>query len=127
MKQTITITGHIPVKKNSYRISRNGGVYKPESVTDYETTVAQDVLVQRIRNMDEAIAASDTFEVQFLFLIGGKMRDTDGLVTTVLDALQDAGVFTDDKCVNKITAYRHYKKERKPKEEEARVTLIAQK
>lgn len=124
MKQTIIITGHIPVKKNKWKYARNGHVYKPQECVDFEDNVRDEVLVQRIRNIDDYV--KEGIEIQATFLTGGKERDLDGLLTTVVDALQDAGVFENDKMVNRYNnVFKHHVKERTPKEEKATITIIA--
>lgn len=121
MKQTIIIKGHIPVKKNRYRIARNGNVYKPTDVTDFEDNVREQVIVQRIRNIDHL----GDIEVRAHFAIGGSERDVDGMLTTALDALQDAGVFENDKTVQKIIATKRYDKAIKKKDEVATITITS--
>lgn len=123
MEQTLTVRGHIPVKKNRYRVGKNGGLYKPADVVDYEDNVREQVIVQRVRNMDEVAEQAGGLCVEAVFTIGGNERDTDGMLTSLLDALQDAGVFTNDKCVRRVVAEKRYIAGTKPHAEETTAAI----
>lgn len=96
--QSVTIHGEIPVKKNSYRIAGNRLV-KPAEIKAFEQLVATAVLGMK------AVRGKFEFDVE---LVVAKDRDLDGAVTTLLDALQDAGLYENDaKCV-RISAEKKY-------------------
>lgn len=136
--QIIIIKGKIPVKKNSYRYS-GGGSYKPENVTDYEEAVADAVLEQGIKEMEtvreqiKKVGGWGEYKISAIFNIStkghSKKRDTDGLLTTVQDALENAGVFGDpekngDSNVGRYgEVIRNVSKTLNPEDEEAIVTI----
>lgn len=124
MKQDITITGHIPVKKNKWKYGRNGRVYKPQECVDFEENVRWEVIAQRIKNIDHLVT-DEGIQIEAIFITGGKERDLDGMMTTIIDALQDAGVFENDKKVLRIVGYKNHLNSRKPKEEKAHITITA--
>lgn len=94
MKQTITISGEVPVKKNSYRTNSRGGLYKPKKITDFEELVAGEILAHGLRKIPDECDIK--FSGQFFIK---RDKDLDGMITSVMDALQDGGVYKDDKKV----------------------------
>ena len=98
MKQTISISGEVPVKKNSYQIGKNGGLYKPKKITDFEELVSGELLAQKIKAIPDD--AEITIESAVFYI--KRDKDLDGMMTTVLDALQDGGMFKNDSKVMRI-------------------------
>jgi Holliday junction resolvase RusA-like endonuclease len=86
---SLTIPGPIPSKKNTQRISRYGGIYKDASVSAYEKQFAHDIIAEKLK------------PVLGKFIISGELylnnrKDIDNALTTVLDALQYAGIIAND-------------------------------
>lgn len=97
MVQTLTIPGAIPTKKNKYRVRGDGkGFFKPPVVKDFEKLVAQELVVQRARAIEGPI------QISLTLVYGRHEPDLDGSLTTLLDALQDGGLFTNDRDVRRI-------------------------
>jgi Holliday junction resolvase RusA-like endonuclease len=98
--QTFTFYGDVPTKKNRQRIglSRSGRplIYKPEAVKAFEQKVQDEVLVRRGREI------LGDMQVSVTLIYGKHEPDLDGTITTVLDALQDAGLFANDAKVTRI-------------------------
>lgn len=99
--QTLTFKGTVPTKKNKQRIgiSPNGRplIYKPKSVKEFEQMVADEILVQRGKFIDGPL------QVGLYLVYDSKAEpDLDGSLTTLLDAMQDAGLFNNDRNVRKI-------------------------
>lgn len=84
----LLVSGSIPAKKNQQRISRHGGIYKPQPVQDFETLMAW-----HCRNHRGAIGGA--FGLRGTFYIP-KGKDMDNCLTTVLDCLQQNGVIRND-------------------------------
>lgn len=96
----LVLQGEIPTKKNRQRIgvSKNGRplIYKPQVVKDFENMVAQEVMVQKVRKIYGPV------ELSVLYVYGKHEPDLDGTITSIMDALQYAGVFEDDAQVVRI-------------------------
>ena len=103
MLQTFIFPGDVPTKKNKYVIGENrlGGkmLYKPKTVTSFEKLVAQVIMVQRGKRIEGPMKMSLT-----LVHSAKAEPDLDGTITTVLDAMQDAGLFDNDKEIKQILA-----------------------
>lgn len=97
MNQTIIIKGNVPSKKNSYRVAGRGGMFKPKKIGEFERMVRQEVLAQKIKRMEGELCMQCTFSTR-------RRNDLDNMVTSMMDALQDAGVFKNDKEIKKIVA-----------------------
>lgn len=102
MKTTLVLDFTIPAKKNSYRVSRNGGMYKPEKIKQFESDVGKEVMLQKCMQIP------GTFSVRGKYFLS-KGADLDNANTTLLDALELAGVIENDKLnihidIWKITA-----------------------
>lgn len=91
--EILTIHGRIPTKKNKYRISSRGGLFKPKDVTDFERLFGQEVAAQRIG------VVRGPCKVEIDLYVGTSEPDLDGAVTTILDCLQSAQVIENDKDV----------------------------
>jgi len=91
----LTINGTIPVKKNRQRIGRNGGIYKPKEVTEYEELFGWEARLKRLEMVPGKFAISGTFRVK-------KTKDLDGCLTTILDCLQKHGLIENDKYLAMI-------------------------
>lgn len=112
--EILTIHGRIPTKKNKYRVSRHGGLFKPKDVTDFERMFGKEVAAQRI-----GIVRGPS-RVEIDLFVGTNEQDLDGAVTTILDCLQQAQVIENDKDVVVIQA----QKDRSGREQAgARVTI----
>lgn len=97
MIQVLTIPGNVPTKKNKYRVRGDGkGFFKPPVVKDFEKLVEQELLVQRAR------AITGPIQVSLVLVYGRHEPDLDGSLTTLLDALQDGGLFPNDRDVRRI-------------------------
>lgn len=94
--KNITILGIIPVKKNKQRISRYGGIYKDPDVVSYETSLGFQAYAQGARPI------TGHFELWAEFHIR-KNKDLDGVLTTLLDSLQIAGLIENDKLLRRVT------------------------
>ena len=90
--QTVIIPGDIPVKKNSYRIAGKR-MFKPREITAFEQLVEKCVLGKK------EVKGKMGVEITLNFW---NNRDLDGAATTILDALQDAGLFKNDKDVQTL-------------------------
>ena len=101
---TFTLKGEVPSKKNNYRISKNGGLYKDEKVVFWEENAKADILEQHIPHL------ACKFLVHIILRFS-RDRDLDNAVTSILDLLQQAKVLDNDKNVMEILA----KKERSKK------------
>lgn len=113
MSQILTIPGEIPSKKNSYRTKRDGGMYKPKEITDFEEHVAEQVLVQKIK-ATEPLGAMPGFPAGTMGIdirITTKrmgIADLDNMATTILDTLQSSGVIKDDKHITALSVTKRY-------------------
>jgi len=97
MIQTLTFLGSVPTKKNKYRIRADGrGFYKPPVVKEFEKMVEQELMAQGAR------AISGPIHVSLLLVFGKYEPDLDGSLTTLLDAMQDGGLFENDRNVMRI-------------------------
>ena len=86
----ITIHGTIQVKKNRQRIGRHGGIYKDPEVKEYEELVAKHILLSRAKHISGPFVFSGEFYIS-------ARKDLDGVVTTMLDCLQNGGLIENDK------------------------------
>ena len=96
------LTDRVPTKKNRQRIgvSKSTGrplIYKPKVVKAFETDIREALLVQRGRRIEGPMEFSMT-----LVYGSGTEPDLDGTITTVLDALQDGGLFDNDREIMRI-------------------------
>lgn len=94
--QQIMIPGEIPSKKNSYVRLNNGRVVKPMKITDFEKLVEQCVMAYALREM------KGEFSMKIKIYTKTNRCDVDNMATTIIDALQDAGVYKNDK---KLVSY----------------------
>lgn len=76
-------------------------MHKPPSILEFERNVAQEVLVQGLKRMEGRLYVTMGFYVR-------KDRDIDNMATSVLDALQRAGVFDNDKEVVELHLSKYH-------------------
>lgn len=92
MRQTFTIRGEVPAKKNLQRafvVGTHVAIRKHERVVSYEELVWGEVKQQGVKRMEGNLKLDLT--VHYF-----RNRDVDGSLTTIMDALQDAGVYDND-------------------------------
>lgn len=86
----LCLRGHLPTKKNRWKPSRHGGIYDPSKA---ETA---GVLLQ-IQSQWRRRPPVERARVHATFWLAAKRRgDGDGMMTTLLDLLKQAGVLVDD-------------------------------
>lgn len=97
---TLKLKGEIPVKKNTQRIGKYGGIYKDPDAKAFEEMVGWEIRLQRLEPIEGP--------VRVLVAIRAKRdkRDLDGMVTSILDGLQYGGLIKNDKLVVAIEAYK---------------------
>ncbi len=105
--QVVTLTGEIPSKKNSYQPAANGGRFKPKKITDFEEMVAKEVMAQAIREV------LGQFTIEIEIYTKDNRRDIDNQATTIIDSLQDAGVYANDREMVGLLVAKHRVKEAK--------------
>jgi len=76
-------------------------MYKPKDITDFEYSA---LLQLQSQYKDDPILSDVNVEMKFYIL---RDKDVDNLATTILDCLQNAEVFKNDKQVVKLTASKH--------------------
>lgn len=96
----LTYKGEIPVKKNRQRISRHGGIYKDPASANFEFQIGWEWRLTR----QEPILGPFKI-VSAYFCITGR-KDLDGCLTSLLDALQNAGAIENDKHLMEIDKTR---------------------
>ena len=99
MAQDIHYVGPIPVKKNSYRRSSNGGMYKPQEILDFEDTVYKEILAQRPTRVIGNFTLKGSVTIK-------KQKDLDGAITSILDVFQMAQLIENDKLCSHIDVYK---------------------
>ena len=117
MKATLKLYGEIPAKKNRQRAVDFGGgrlgVMKADVIREVEDMVSGEVMGQKIPSFHDK-------EVHLKVEIGYRRnRDVDGVLTTVMDCLQFAGVYDNDMQVTHAVATK-----RKVEKEEKTYTLV---
>jgi len=100
---TFTVYG-IPVPKQSFRYTANGGGYQSQSVKDWQEQVVYALLNDRQTDaLDEKQWLEGSIEMTLTFYLPTKRRvDLDNLSKGVLDALNGV-LFQDDSQVTKLT------------------------
>lgn len=96
----ITILGEIPSKKNRQRISARGGIYKAKDAREFEAMVAKEVLVSRAKE----ITGPMSIKIQ---VYTKRQGDLDNQITSLLDALQYAGLYKNDREITEIHARKN--------------------
>lgn len=96
---TLKIEGTIPVKKNRQRIGAHGGIYKDPHVRAYEELVGWEIRLARIEMIDGPFEISAEFQIL-------ATKDLDGVLTTVLDALQAGGAIKNDRDLLRLRDVR---------------------
>jgi Holliday junction resolvase RusA-like endonuclease len=91
----LDIKGEIPVKKNRQRIGAHGGIYKDPASREYEEMVGWECRLKRIEPIEGPFAIGGVFYIN-------PRKDLDGVLTTLLDALQRAGAIENDKLLSEI-------------------------
>lgn len=99
MKKTLNITfkGAVPSKKNSYRIG-NRRLFKPQELTDFDDLFYYQFHAQH-KGHKPIVAKQITMFIHFRLHTD---RDLDNMITTVMDAMQFAGVIKNDKYITTI-------------------------
>ena len=92
----LTYQGEIPVKKNTQRISKHGGIYKPKNAADFEETIGWEWRLTR----QEPVPG--TFKIVSGAFYIPERKDLDGCLTSLLDALQYAGAIENDRLLRSI-------------------------
>lgn len=89
---TLAIQGHLPTKKNNLRRARNGRLFRAAQATaEMEPALLQIQSQWRRRPPVERARVHATF-----WLAPKRRSDGDGMMTTLLDLLTQAGVLADD-------------------------------
>ncbi len=96
--QVVKIPGEIPSKKNAYQRLASGRVFKPKDITDFEQLVEQCVMAYAVK---EVIGE---FSLVIRIKTKDNRRDVDNQATTIIDALQDAGVYKNDRYLISLQA-----------------------
>jgi Holliday junction resolvase RusA-like endonuclease len=96
MSVTLTYKGEIPVKKNTQRIGKHGGIYKAQKASDFEDQIGWEWRLTR----QEPITGA--FRIKSGYFCITARKDLDGCLTTLLDALQYAGAIENDKLLVEI-------------------------
>lgn len=116
MKKTLNFTfkGAVPSKKNSYRIGNSKWgrrkLFKPQELTDFDDLFYYQ-FHEQYKGHKTILAKQITMFIHFCLHTD---RDLDNMITTVMDAMQFAGVVKNDKYINAIHAT---KKKLGPKEQ----------
>lgn len=95
----LTINGDVPVKKNRQRIGKHGGIYKDPASRDFEELVGWEAKVQKLVPVKGKVKVTIAVRVK-------RDRDADGVATTMLDAMQYAGLIENDKHVMELHVYK---------------------
>lgn|SRR3990167_7606593 len=85
-----TLKGKMLTKKNMYRRSRNGGMFKPDEVTAWEKDMYYQMKQARLPKT--AGYYSITMQIYFKTAAG----DLDGAITSLLDVFQIYGLIDND-------------------------------
>lgn len=96
----LEIKGEIPVKKNTQRIGKYGGIYKDPAVKNFEEMVGWEIRLKRLEPIEGKVRVVVAIKVK------KDKRDLDGMVTTLLDSMQYGGLIPNDKNVVAIEAYK---------------------
>ena len=99
MKINIELKGEVPTKKNSYRISKHGGFYKPTKITDWETDCLWQIKEQKIPKM------AGHFKVDMIFFIT-REKDVDNMATSIFDILQKSQTIDNDSHILELSAIK---------------------
>jgi Holliday junction resolvase RusA-like endonuclease len=106
---TIVVEGCVPSKKNR-RILSHGKSFPPKEFILWQKAVKKSVLLQS-KGKIEPFDSDGPCSVYIVFGMSDlRRRDVDNMVTSWLDALQEAGVLLDDSwtsvgCVQSILVY----------------------
>lgn len=87
----LSLLGPCPAKKNLWKTARNGRKY-----IDQITRAQIDSLTVQARSQWGRNPPVESPEMEFTFFVAAARRDQDGMYTTVLDCLQEAGVLVND-------------------------------
>lgn len=96
--QEFVFGGEVPPKKSLQRIAGNR-IRKNERVSEYEEMVADELIAQGAKKIEEPIAVHFTFHVK-------RDRDIDGSITTLFDAMQYGGLYENDKEICLVKAVK---------------------
>lgn len=90
IKQKLVLAGPCPAKKNLWKRGKSGHVFLDNTVK------AQiDSLTTQARSQWR-YGAVESPAMEFRFFVNAARRDQDGMYTTILDCLQEAGVLVND-------------------------------
>lgn len=87
----LCLRGPCPAKKNLWKTARNGRKF-----IDKTTRAQIDSLTIQARSQWGGIRSVENPDMEFTFYVAAARRDQDGMYTTVLDCLQEAGVIVND-------------------------------
>jgi len=87
----ITLRGHIPAKKNLYRRSKNGGMFRDNDVVAQINALQSQAILQW-----QGREPLSRPKASFLFHIADLRADVDNKHTTVLDILVAAKILVND-------------------------------
>jgi len=100
----LSVSGIVPSKKNSWKRGDNGTYIPPQVKADI------DALIFELKSARNKAGVKGSFDKHiwvrmFFFIDSSKKKgqyDLDNMVTTMLDAMQSAGIITNDKYVDSI-------------------------
>ena len=87
----LVLHGHCPVKKNAWQRGTTGKMFLDSTVTKQIEALTLQILFQWGN-----VGPVEHPELTFSFFVHHARRDRDGMLTTVLDCLQAAGVLVND-------------------------------
>ena len=108
MRIEITLKGEPVSKKNSYKIGKYGGLYKPEKITEWENDCYTQIREQNV----PMLAAK--YKIHYMAFLK-RDKDIDNVIVSVNDVLQNAAVIDNDKNIIKIEAEKIVSKMKEPK------------
>lgn len=107
MKFSFEVPGK-PVPKARPRLGRRGRVFTPQKTLDYEALVA----VCARQSIPEGWSLEDSYHVTAVFYYDSNVfGDLDNTAKSILDGLNQASVWLDDKHVSRLTVERDFSAE----------------
>lgn len=99
--ETLSLTGHVPSKKNNYRRTRSGGLMVDPEIQSHINALVDEARLKwgKRQPFKKAIIAAD-------FYVRDRRADLDNKYVTLSDVLVKAGVLANDNinCVRSFTA-----------------------
>ena len=92
----IELEGKIPSKKNTYKIRKSKGLYKPAEVINWENSALWQIKGQQARWSVVKTPLKEPVIVKVYFLVHSR-SDLDNKYTAIQDVLVKAGILADDK------------------------------